>query len=1276
MTSPITVHRAINAALRKLKPHRKEFELFKKNLTELLSESNRDESEEHLKTLISDFLKNTYYSNKFAINTKDRNDLVIHNGKSTKTSVAVIMEIKRQTNITEMMRLDRLNTKALQELVLYYLRERITENNFELKQIIGTNLDEWFVFDAQEFEQLFARDKQLVEQFKQFENKQLSSTNTDFFYQEIASPKIEKVIPKIKFTHLKINDYSSSLKTPNQKQERKLIRLFRFFSPEHLLKLPFENDSNNLDKGFYSELLHIIGLAENKKKGKKIIERAKSGTRHSGSLLENAITQIDSMDKLSRLPNRLQYGEQENQQLFGVGLELCITWINRILFLKLLEAQLLSYHKRDKAYQFLSFDKIKNYDDLEKLFFRVLAKKQQDRTEEINKIFRNVPYLNSSLFEPVEIEHLTLSIGNLEDNLSLPILSNTVLKDTNGKKRQGALNAIEYLFEFLNAYDFSSEGSENIQEDNKTLINASVLGLIFEKINGYKDGSFFTPGYITMYMSKEVLRKAVVNKFNQKKGWSCKNFTDLHNHIDDYPEANQIINSLTVCDPAVGSGHFLVSSLNEIIAIKSELKLLCDRHGRRLKNYDVKVINDDLVVTDEDNELFSYNPNSEESQRIQETLFNEKQTIIENCLFGVDINPNSVKICRLRLWIELLKNAYYKNATELETLPNIDINIKCGNSLISRFALDADLKKALKQSKYDIISYRAAVSTYRNATDKSQKRAMRELIDEIKNNFQSEINKNSKDFRDLRKFQGQLVALTQQVDVFADSLAKQRDTNKKITELTQKSKKLEAKLEAIKNNAIYRNAFEWRFEFPEVLDNAGNYQGFDVVIGNPPYMRVQEIKKTQPDAKIYYEKTYQSAQGAYDLANLFFEKAVMLAHKHAHNAYIMPHKFLNSSSASVFRDYLTEGQYISKISHFGANMIFEDAITYTAIVQFNKTESNGFEFLRAPFKSNVEDFLNEQAKYRKVSYQEIQTAAELYGTNQWILFETQSESNAFQKIYNNSTKIEKLFDSIFVGLQTSRDALYILNKIDDDLFEVPLTGKTYKLETDLLKPFLMGKDIARFAKLSTHKYVFFPYHIHGQKAQIIPLNEIATKYPITHQYISDHEQEFKSRESEKFKDKEHWHAYIYPKNLTQFEQPKLTSMEICSKYPNVTINTDNYYHATTIYSWVKRNDTLESYEFFLAIANSQLLWWFLKNTGDTLQGDARRMKTNYLNTFPVPDDVSEETENHIVEQVKAIMQAKNQGKNTSKMEADLNSSVNELYGLNEHEIIAIEACQS
>jgi len=146
----------------------------------------------------------------------------------------------------------------------------------------------------------------------------------------------------------------------------------------------------------------------------------------------------------------------------------------------------------------------------------------------------------------------------------------------------------------------------------------------------------------------------------------------------------------------VGSGHFLVSALNEIIAVKSELDILCYRNGNRIRNYTVDIVNDEIIITDkETEEIFEYRLNEKGRpvdylQEIQGAMFHEKETIIENCLFGVDINPNSVNICRLRLWIELLKNSYYTKEsgyTTLETLPNIDINIKCGNSWLAVFRL-------------------------------------------------------------------------------------------------------------------------------------------------------------------------------------------------------------------------------------------------------------------------------------------------------------------------------------------------------------------------------------------------------------------------------------------------------------------------------------------------------------------------------------------------------------------------------------------------------------
>ncbi|MFO7864184.1 MAG: class I SAM-dependent DNA methyltransferase, partial [Salinivirgaceae bacterium] len=411
--SHLKPRKALNKAFLKVKPNRSEIEIFKANLTQLIKSVNETESEEFHKNLVSDFLKETYYRPHYFINTKGRTDLVIHTAEKAESPVGVVIETKKPTNKSEMLTKTNINVKAFHELVLYYLRERILNKNTEIKHIIATNINEWFVFDSNVFEKLFAENKKLVKQFEDFEAGRLSGTKTDFFYTQIAAPFVENITTEIEFTHFDIRDYEKPLLNSDKKDDTKLIALFKLLSPEHLLKLPFTNDSNSLDKRFYSELLHIIGLSERKEKGKKLIERAPDGERNTGSVLENAIIQLDSLDKISRLEKPSQFGENLQERLFNVALELSITWINRILFLKLMEGQLVTYHKGDKSYEFLHSDKIHNYDDLNSLFFQVLARKQSERNEDIKEAFKKIPYLNSSLFEPTEIEHRTLFISNL-----------------------------------------------------------------------------------------------------------------------------------------------------------------------------------------------------------------------------------------------------------------------------------------------------------------------------------------------------------------------------------------------------------------------------------------------------------------------------------------------------------------------------------------------------------------------------------------------------------------------------------------------------------------------------------------------------------------------------------------------------------------------------------------------------------------------------------------------------------------------------------------------
>ncbi len=1264
--------KALNKAFLKVKPNRTEIENFKAHLIQLLDRTNDTESEEFHKNLVIDFLKKTYYDPNHFVNTKGRNDLVIHNGDKASSTVGVIVEAKKPTNRAEMVTTEKLNAKAFHELVLYYLRERITHKNLEVKHLVITNINEWFIFDANTFDRLFAQNKSLVKQFNDFEGGRLAGIKTDFFYNEIAEPFIAQIKTEIDFTHFNLQDYQKPLRNDDKDDDNKLIALFKLLSPEHLLKLPFVNDSNTLDKRFYSEMLHIIGLTETKEGGKKLIGRNKEDQRNTGSILEDTIIQLDSLDKIGRLENPRQFGDTHQERLFNVALELSITWMNRILFLKLLEAQLFTYHKDDESYAFLNINKIKSYDDLNGLFFQVLARKFDERNPDVKEAFEKIPYLNSSLFEPTDIEHKTLLISNLRDDKTIPIISSTVLKDEHGRRRTGNLSTLEYLFEFLGAYDFSSEGSEKIQEENKTLINASVLGLIFEKINGYKDGSFFTPGFITMYMCHETIRKAVLQKFNETKGWSCTNFDELYNKIDDRNEANAIVNSIKVCDPAVGSGHFLVSALNEIIAVKNDLKILNDRHGRRLKEYQVEVVNDELIVTDEDGELFAYNPTSPESQRVQETLFHEKQTIIESCLFGVDINANSVKICRLRLWIELLKNAYYKNATELETLPNIDINIKCGNSLVSRFSLDADLKQALKKSKWTIDSYRIAVDTYRNAENKEHKREMERLIADIKSDFRSEISLNDPKVKRLHKLSGELFSLTQQQTLFELGKKEKAAWNKKVETLTQQTSKLQTEIEEIKSNKIYENAFEWRFEFPEVLNHDGDFVGFDVVIGNPPYIKEYEGKELFDGLR-----NNEIYQGKMDIWYIFGSDGIKLLKENGYLNFIAPNNWTTNAGASKFRNFLLENIKIEELIDFGSFMVFDTASIQTMIMLFKKEKTDKYNF-----------------SFKK------------------MLYEKPTLDNALNLIHNIQNQTNEFLEPKIENHKYRDKSFTFSSNINDVLLDKIFTKGNFKLDGkhEVAQGIVPNPDVINIRNISklpksrvekeniqVGEGVFIVDRNYFNDLNSSELNYIKPIYEpyLVDKYLVDHyDKEIIYITKKNFKDDaptliSHLEKYKeimddrrenrkgtlnsihlhWPRDEYFFKEgEKILSVRKCA-YPTFAY-TEKEAYVMMSFNVIRSNRI--NIKYLTGLLNSKLIEFWLKNRGK-MQGNNYQIDKEPLLELPLikPDDNSQHEISDFVSKI-IYTKKQNPSADTIALEAQIDQLVYQLYGLTEEEIGIIE----
>ena len=1179
----VAPQKSLSATFYKLPVLQSEIEKLSSNLKTYINQGKDEESEEYHKGLIKDFLANTWYNPDYSVNTNGREDLVIYNGNGTESKPAVIIEAKSPTNTSEMFSEKNLNCKALQECVYYFMQESIKFGNKEVKHIIITDYTDFYIFDAKDFSRFFlAKTNPIVEQFNLFEAKQLSDTKTSYFYENCAKPAIDKWFENenVTVTHFAPKDYYG-------KHEEKLLVLYKVLSPEHLLNKPFANDSNSLDKNFYAELLHIIGLEEVKENGKKLIRR-KEKERNRASLLESTIYQLE--DQLSN-----------EKRIFETALHLTITWVNRLLFLKLLESQQLAYQKGNADYRFLTIEKVDSFDELNILFFKVLGRRVEERDNETQEKYSHVPYLNSSLFELSEEEHL-LQIHGIQ-NKPLSLYSKTVLKDEKGRRLTGEMDNLEYIFKFLDAYNFSSEGAVGIMQSSKTLINASVLGLIFEKINGYKDGSFYTPGFITEYMAKETIERAVVQKFNDIKGWKCETLDDLANEIEDRKEANQIINSIRICDPAVGSGHFLVSALNRLLFIKSYLNILLDKDGKRIKNSDweLRLENDEISVMDEDGNPFIYTTNAER-QRVQEMIFNEKRTIIENCLFGVDINPASVYICRLRLWIELLKNTYYtaaSNYNQLETLPNIDINIKCGNSLVSKFPVNvgysimrsADSSVNTADFRKRIKDYRDAVTKYKNESNKENKRQVEFLIESIKNKICSEV----------------------QLDLF------DKEWNEKASA-----------------ESIYKDSLEWMLEFPEVLDDEGKFVGFDVVIGNPPYIsapaQVADKKMNEQRKAIIECKRYRSLYQKWDIYVPFIELGLLLGNNNAICAMIVPYPLTNQTYAKKLRKIISEETNLFELCDLNGTKIFDEATVSNCIPFMQKGGKT-----RNIWISNIDG----TCMIRHIFEKPISELVQDTDSHLWNVTQGKREDDRYSDMH-----VLGDYCYISIGMVLNADEKTAKGEfVKDDLI-------SDKRSDIYCKNYVEGKNIERY-RITKIRYLEYYTERVPAKIRRPTFSEL----------------------------------YDRPKILTN----KIGALKAVVDFDNIMCDQTNRIcilwkdiHGVenkSIASSIKKYSTMKRENMEKLSADIDLLYLLgvINSKYANVLLDMIRGKGNidvnpeYIRNIPIPS-ATKEQQRPIIDLVDKILVAKNENPqaDTSEMEKEIDRLVYELYGLTEEEVKVVE----
>ena len=850
--------------------------------------------------------------------------------------------------------------------------------------------------------------------------------------------------------------------------------------------------------------------------------------------------------------------------------------MGRITFIYFLQRK--GWINGDMQYMQNAFQKSPHQDDyldmfLEPLFFGVLNTKQKDRKTlfekegwdlSLLKEWKDVPYLNGGLFERDEHDQ---------------------------PKSKFPAEMFKNLFDFYARYNFTID--ENDPDDAEVGVDPEMLGHIFENLlEDNKDkGAFYTPKEIVQYMCRESLIAYLTNCAEENTGHKYPHEQTeahvrtlvqtpeqivpkmSHRQKEDFGKA---LREVKICDPAIGSGAFPMGLLNELVRLRIAIGAWADKAN-------------DIAAL--------------------------KREIIQNNIYGVDIEKGAVDIARLRFWLSLVVDEI-----EPEPLPNLDYKIMCGNSLIHRFALDVSFKDVFSdynkqhKTKYTLEDYKKWVADYLNTTDHTKKEDFRKKIEEVKSSFRSELTK-----KEVSKEQ-KLKKKINDIET-ANLFGLDQEQKKQILELKKQLNDLEKKHQDIVNNVVYENAFEWRFEFPALLDDDGNFTGFDIVIGNPPYINVENLDEKTKD---YLFTHYFTCQGRTDIYIGFIEKAISLLNNKGMTSFIIPYSYTNQNYGELSRKMLAEKHSICEIVDTSNYYVFENAVVKNIIIRFGKSKGD-YTLIR--IAENRECFEKANFGDRK-----LQTRSFLQLKNCRI------ETKPFENILGIKEDIEKV--SIRLGkLYLVAYGVRVNNKFDKSK---PKSHYIYDVPQSHYKKFTEGKCIDRYSFgqfgwlnycPDEHYNPMFPELFENEKLMFINVVSKGLRFAY------DNEGFYNS------------HTVVNCVNLSKLTKSNHTTAQKAIKEGDVVL-ARNY-----------------STKYVLGVINSKLINWYFMQ----FQSEGLHCYPDDAKQFPIAK-ASIEQQKPIIDLVDLILEKKrvNPNADTTSLESEIDHLVYQLYGLTEEEIKVVE----
>jgi len=430
-------------------------------------------------------------------------------------------------------------------------------------------------------------------------------------------------------------------------------------------------------------------------------------------------------------------------------------------------------------------------------------------------------------------------------------------------------------------------------------------------------------------------------------------------------------------------------------------------------------------------------------------------------------------------------------------------------------------------------------------------------------------------------------------------------------------------LSLIDEEERYRiNAFDWHAEFPHIFPSPrgrgqGEGSGFDAVIGNPPYIRIQAMKEWAPIEVEFYKQRYTAAsKGNYDIYVVFVERALQLLNNSGRMGFILPHKFFQAKYGEPLRGLIAKGKHIAGVVHFGDQQVFAGATTYTCLMFLNKAGSESSRFVRV---SDLDAWRSEgRGAAGKVPAKAI-TATE------WT-FTVGAAAELLARLRMVTTTLRDVAE-IFVGLQTSADRTYVVS-LDTDI------------EDELTKPFLLTGNLSAYASPRPSARLIFPYVIKDGEARLLSTNEIKEKCPRGWSYLALHREELMSRERGKWHH-DRWYAFGRSQNLTQMDTDKLI-IQVTAQRPTVLLDEQGLYMTgggSGPFYGIRPKKPDFSIRYLLSILNSTLFGWVVRQQSTNLRGGYIKFSKQYIETMPIqmPHDADPGLVEDLITQVDGII---------------------------------------